>query len=58
MNWEERYELDRALENLMDKVENSDVTDEQFKKMENLYYKAENWEDYNELEKMIEEYRR
>ena len=57
MNWEERYELDRALEALMDKIEKSNVTDEQFKKMETIYYSAENWKDYNRLEEMFEEYR-
>ena len=57
MNWEERYELDRALEELMDGIEKSNVTDEQFEKMEIIYYSAENWNDYNRLEEMFEKYR-
>ena len=57
MNWEEKYELDRALEALMDKIEKSSVTDEQFEKMETIYYSAESWEDYNRLEEMFEKYR-
>ena len=57
MNWEERYELDRALEALMGEIENSNVTDEQFKEMETIYYSAENWNDYNKLEEMYLKYR-
>ena len=57
MNWEERYELDRALEALMDKIEKSNMTDEQFKEMETIYYSAKSWEDYNRLEEMFEKYR-
>lgn len=57
MNWEERYELDRALETLMDKIEKSNVTDEQFKEMETIYYNAENWDDYNKLKEMFNKYR-
>ena len=53
MNWEERYELDRALEALMDKIEKSNMTDEQFKEMETIYYSAENWNDYNKLDEMF-----
>ena len=57
INWEERYELDRALEALMDKIEKSNVTDEQFEKMETIYYSANGWGDYNKLEEMFNKYR-
>ena len=57
MNWKEKYELDRALEDLMDKIEKAHVTDEQFEEMGIIYDTAESWEDYNRLEEMFEKYR-
>ena len=57
MKWEERYELDRALEALMGEIENSNVTDEQFEEMGVIYDNADSWNDYNELEEMFLKYR-
>ena len=53
MIWEERYELDRALEYLMDKIERDDfLTEEEFETLETIYEKAETWEDYNRMKEM------
>ena len=57
MNWEEKYELDRALEDLMDKIEKSNVTNEQFEEMGTIYDNANSWDDYYKLEEMFNKYR-
>ena len=57
MNWEERYELDRALEALMCEIENSNVTDKQFEELGIIYDNAESWDDYNRLEEKFLKYR-
>ena len=57
MNWEERYELDRALEALMGEIENSNVTDEQFEELGIIYDNADSWDDYNRLEEKFLKYR-
>ena len=57
MNWEERYELDRALEALMDEIEKSNVTNEQFEEMGVIYDNANSWNDYHQLKEMFNKYR-
>ena len=57
MNWEEKYELDRALEELMDKIEKSNVTNEQFEEMGTIYDNANSWDDYYKLNEMFNKYR-
>jgi DNA-binding transcriptional regulator GbsR (MarR family) len=57
INWEEKYELDRALEELMDKIEKSNVTNEQFEEMGAIYDNANSWDDYYKLEEMFDRYR-
>jgi len=57
MNWEEKYELDRALEDLMDKIEKSNVTNEQFEEMGTIYDNANSWDDYYKLDEMFNKYR-
>lgn len=58
MNYNEKYELDRALEALMDIIEKcNNLTDEQWNTLGAIYDNVESWDDYWKLNDLFNKYR-